>query len=128
MANPALVAILIGFGIAGVIYFMFSDGESEQQSNTRHRSGSSNNNSFTNENSWTSSDQNSSYRRRSSRTPRNGNYDTCSICLEDIPSKTVTLPCKHKFHEHCITQWQISGTQMARNLCPNCRRPLPNGT
>ena len=47
--------------------------------------------------------------------------ETCSICIESyLPrQKTLTLPCTHKFHSHCIKDW------LEKELtCPNCRQPL----
>ena len=47
--------------------------------------------------------------------------DTCSICLEDVtavgtsPGQWIALRrCRHRFHAHCIRQWQ-------RGTCPVCR-------
>jgi len=51
------------------------------------------------------------------------NYDLkeydCSICLEKIIDHKILfdLPCKHKFHLHCIEQWR----NMNKNTCPLCR-------
>ncbi|KAJ1643317.1 hypothetical protein IWQ61_010539, partial [Dispira simplex] len=49
----------------------------------------------------------------------------CSICRDDYtPQDEVTrLPCKHFFHETCITHWlRTNGT------CPICREPLEGET
>ncbi|KAJ1968809.1 hypothetical protein IWQ62_001016 [Dispira parvispora] len=49
----------------------------------------------------------------------------CSICRDDYtPEDEVTrLPCKHFFHETCITHWlRTNGT------CPICREPLEGET
>jgi hypothetical protein len=43
----------------------------------------------------------------------------CSICVEDfrLGEEAVQLPCKHIYHEACITSW------FERNSnCPICRR------
>ena len=46
--------------------------------------------------------------------------DTCSICLDDAVLCTdgplwISLHrCQHRFHAHCIRQWQNS-------VCPYCR-------
>ena len=40
----------------------------------------------------------------------------CSICLKKFNNDNVTLPCKHNFHENCITMWLNS-----KNNCPLCR-------
>lgn len=45
----------------------------------------------------------------------------CAICMEDFNLKEIAikLPCKHLFHEPCITEWlKIHGT------CPVCRKNL----
>jgi hypothetical protein len=42
----------------------------------------------------------------------------CSICLEKI-EKGVEMNCKHQYHIHCITQWNL-----IKNQCPLCRKPL----
>ena len=40
----------------------------------------------------------------------------CSICLEKFDDNHVTLPCKHHYHENCITQWINN-----KSDCPLCR-------
>ena len=42
--------------------------------------------------------------------------EECSICLKTFKNNNVTLPCKHSFHENCITMWLNS-----KNNCPLCR-------
>ncbi|KAI8907404.1 hypothetical protein EDD86DRAFT_276808 [Gorgonomyces haynaldii] len=46
----------------------------------------------------------------------------CSICQEEMPKdhEAMVLPCKHSFHDNCITSWlRLNGT------CPVCRlKPL----
>ena len=45
----------------------------------------------------------------------------CTICLEEFSPRQIciTLPCDHKFHSHCITEW------LHKDLtCPNCRVEL----
>ena len=45
----------------------------------------------------------------------------CTICLEEFSTRQIciTLPCDHKFHSHCITEW------LHKDLtCPNCRVEL----
>ncbi|MBA0618702.1 hypothetical protein Godav_028006, partial [Gossypium davidsonii] len=46
----------------------------------------------------------------------------CSICLEDIKigCEAKEMPCKHKFHNGCITPWLEH-----HNSCPVCRFQLP---
>lgn len=51
----------------------------------------------------------------------------CSICLEAFPSTplvkesndSLVLPCGHKFHEVCVSQWLVKATS-----CPTCRERL----
>ena len=45
----------------------------------------------------------------------------CAICMEDfkLNDEARQLPCKHFFHESCITEWlKLHGT------CPVCRKTL----
>lgn len=45
----------------------------------------------------------------------------CAICMEDFNLNEIAkkLPCKHLFHEPCITEWlKLHGT------CPVCRKNL----
>jgi len=46
---------------------------------------------------------------------------TCSICLSGYEKgdKLVSLPCKHVFHESCITSWTDHNTR-----CPLCNADL----
>lgn len=46
---------------------------------------------------------------------------SCSICLIDFErgEKLLQLPCKHLFHEECITRWTERHTN-----CPNCRHDI----
>ena len=44
--------------------------------------------------------------------------EICSVCHEALTLGVVRLPCKHKFHERCITQWIACG----HNTCPLCRK------
>eukprot|EP00938_MAST-03A_sp_MAST-3A-sp1_P007028 g7028.t1 len=45
----------------------------------------------------------------------------CAVCLEDIDTETVTLPCKHVFCRECVLKLK----QYMLNKCPLCRAPLP---
>ncbi|KAH0789797.1 E3 ubiquitin-protein ligase RING1-like isoform X2 [Histomonas meleagridis] len=49
--------------------------------------------------------------------------DTCSICLDHFEEDTeiVLLPCRHGFHQNCITQWLKLHSE-----CPSCRHKLPS--
>ena len=40
----------------------------------------------------------------------------CSICLEKLDNNHISLPCKHHFHEKCITEWFNN-----KRDCPICR-------
>lgn len=40
----------------------------------------------------------------------------CSICLEEVLTDYVRLPCGHSFHRSCIIKWKKKKPQ-----CPNCR-------
>lgn len=45
----------------------------------------------------------------------------CSICIEEmkVGDKAVILPCKHWFHDECVTIWL-----RAHNTCPVCRSSI----
>ncbi|CAL4082643.1 unnamed protein product [Meganyctiphanes norvegica] len=44
--------------------------------------------------------------------------DHCSICLETFVTRpTVSLTCKHVFHERCVRNWL-----KRQSNCPNCRK------
>ncbi|KAH7307717.1 hypothetical protein KP509_22G073700 [Ceratopteris richardii] len=47
--------------------------------------------------------------------------DVCSICLESFLTQKVFIchPCKHKFHDKCLTTWLETSFQ-----CPNCRTSI----
>ena len=50
-------------------------------------------------------------------------FPKCTICLFEISEgmDSISLPCKHIFHESCITQWFA-----IHNTCPLCRLELSN--
>ncbi len=47
--------------------------------------------------------------------------EPCAVCLEEIDTETVTLPCKHVFCRECVLKLK----QYMLNKCPLCRAPLP---
>lgn len=42
--------------------------------------------------------------------------EQCSICLDELTTNIVKLPCLHAFHRSCISLWIRK-----KNTCPNCR-------
>jgi hypothetical protein len=51
------------------------------------------------------------------------NDDDCVICMDKLKkNNTVVLPCTHKFHINCISEW-------AQNhyTCPLCRKSINTG-
>ena len=46
----------------------------------------------------------------------------CCICMCDyeVGNEVITMPCGHKFHESCLTQWLKSN-----HTCPVCRDKVP---
>jgi E3 ubiquitin-protein ligase RNF115/126 len=53
---------------------------------------------------------------------KNSNCENCSVCKDDfeINQELINLPCKHSFHDECLSPWLIE-----RNSCPTCRFELP---
>jgi E3 ubiquitin-protein ligase RNF115/126 len=53
---------------------------------------------------------------------KNSNCENCSVCKDDFEmhQQIINLPCKHTFHEDCLTPWLSE-----RNSCPTCRFELP---
>jgi uncharacterized membrane protein YgcG len=51
---------------------------------------------------------------------------TCPICLDDFEAGAVTsvLPCQHKFHTNCVTNWATAGSGANNRQCPVCRAPM----
>ena len=45
--------------------------------------------------------------------------DVCSICLypRNSGQRITVLPCKHKFHQNCLSDWLDNGS-----ICPLCRK------
>ena len=45
----------------------------------------------------------------------------CSICMDavELEDQVTVLPCKHWFHETCITAWLKE-----HNTCPHCRKGI----
>ncbi|KAF5286858.1 hypothetical protein FQA39_LY00391 [Lamprigera yunnana] len=64
-------------------------------------------------------------RAHCNNTPSSSNNSTytdnepdCAICMKNY-KPTRTLPCNHKFHEHCIDSWLA-----VRRVCPKCNRKV----
>lgn len=53
---------------------------------------------------------------------KNSNCENCSVCKDNflIYETLINLPCKHAFHDECLTPWLSE-----RNSCPTCRYELP---
>lgn len=51
---------------------------------------------------------------------------TCTVCLEDIEPGSMAgrVPCRHFFHQECITNWLTSIRPPSVRTCPNCRYVL----
>lgn len=43
----------------------------------------------------------------------------CGICGENITGRNISLPCGHKFHTLCATEWF-----KRKGSCPQCRAPV----
>lgn len=52
---------------------------------------------------------------------KEGGKAECTVCIEEIKvgDEVVFLPCKHWFHEGCVTMWLKE-----HNTCPICRTPI----
>lgn len=42
----------------------------------------------------------------------------CTVCMSafDVDDEVTELPCRHRFHRHCITKW----LHECRRTCPLC--------
>ncbi|GMJ00795.1 BCA2 zinc finger ATL 6 [Hibiscus trionum] len=51
-----------------------------------------------------------------------GADENCTICLEELEvgSEVSRMPCRHRFHAHCIETWLKQ-----RHSCPICRFQMP---
>ncbi|KAI0898538.1 hypothetical protein F4806DRAFT_364443 [Annulohypoxylon nitens] len=49
----------------------------------------------------------------------------CTICIDEMAAgdEAVVLPCRHWFHEQCVTLWLKQ-----HNTCPICRAPIDGET
>lgn len=45
--------------------------------------------------------------------------DECAICFDNHGQKSVTLLCKHSYHDQCIKTWSIKS-----KMCPICRNDM----
>ena len=43
-------------------------------------------------------------------------YRECPICLENLDSNIVALPCAHIYHDTCVQRWS-----QKRRSCPICQ-------
>lgn len=53
--------------------------------------------------------------------------DTCAICLDRFvkhSSSAQRVPCGHRFHKDCITQW-LRVKMTVERVCPTCRQRVP---
>lgn len=57
---------------------------------------------------------------RSAPPSQPGPNENCSICLEDMPVRSLIkmLPCHHRFHPTCIDRWLV----ISKLKCPVCKQ------
>ncbi|MBE3111506.1 MAG: hypothetical protein IMZ46_13550 [Acidobacteria bacterium] len=57
------------------------------------------------------------------RTKEGGKVE-CTVCIDEVKigDEVIFLPCKHWFHEACVTMWLKE-----HNTCPICRTPIEAG-
>jgi len=57
--------------------------------------------------------------------PVSGNGELCSICLETQDAATIVaaLPCGHRFHYPCVTEWARAQVSTGVLTCAVCRSP-----
>lgn len=55
---------------------------------------------------------------------KEGGKVECTVCIDQVKvgDEVVFLPCKHWFHEACVTMWLKE-----HNTCPICRTPIEAG-
>ncbi|CAN0929297.1 E3 ubiquitin-protein ligase SIRP1 [Linum grandiflorum] len=46
--------------------------------------------------------------------------EICTICLDNLETPAVEMPCRHQFHEACIVNWLRKS-----HYCPICRFEMP---
>lgn len=54
---------------------------------------------------------------------KNSDYPKCSICLVPLKTNIVSVECKHRFHQKCLSQW-IQSFQNNALKCPLCRKAI----
>ena len=56
---------------------------------------------------------------------KEGGKAECTVCIDEvkIDDEVIFLPCKHWFHEECVTMWLKE-----HNTCPICRTPIEANT
>lgn len=55
---------------------------------------------------------------------KEGGKAECTVCIDEVKvgEEVVVMPCKHWFHEACVTMWLKE-----HNTCPICRTPIEAG-
>lgn len=57
-------------------------------------------------------------------TPLTSEPHTCAICYDDITDLLCELPCKHRYHSSCYSEYmayEIRANNKNVVLCPQCR-------
>ena len=49
--------------------------------------------------------------------------EKCSVCLDDIDTRAMVLPCKHVYHKECIKEWLCNHS----HKCPVCKNETFKG-
>ncbi|XP_011312443.1 E3 ubiquitin-protein ligase RNF149-like [Fopius arisanus] len=123
MTHPGMAFVLVvGVGLATILYYMFADSDNSHNSQNSHRADGGIPPEPPN-NSWKPDDR-SRYRRKASSTT--SELSSCTICLNDITRREIVHinPCRHYFHAYCIREWRDQSEQESHNLCPNCRKKI----
>ncbi|XP_023713288.1 E3 ubiquitin-protein ligase RNF130-like [Cryptotermes secundus] len=107
-------AVILGVGLATAIYyFLTQTGRESAHSNSRNNGQPPPFDHGPNSKSWHEGSRNTKPKRKLSTQAEETH---CMICLEGYNIKQ--LPCKHRFHSHCISKWfSVKGSPS----CPLCR-------